>query len=79
LRRAIEIGRDRSDCGNRKCHEYQPYLAVENIDHSRAKAKSPQTNGIFHRTMQEEFYSIAFHKKLYPSLDELQADLDLVA
>lgn len=46
-------------CGNRECHEYQLCLAVENIYHSRTKAKSPQTNGIcerFHRTMQEEFY-----------------------
>jgi len=66
-------------CGNRESHEYQLYLAVENIDHSRTKAKSPQTNGIcerFHRTVQEEFYSTAFRKKLYRGLDELQADLD---
>ena len=66
-------------CGNRETHEYQLYLAIENIDHSRTKAKSPQTNGIcerFHRTMQEEFYSTAFRKKLYDSLEQLQADLD---
>jgi len=66
-------------CGNRETHEYQLYLAVENIDHSRTKAKSPQTNGIcerFHRTVQEEFYSTAFRKKLYRNLDELQSDLD---
>src|SRR5205085_225472 len=57
----------------------QLYLAVENIDHTRTKAHSPQTNGIcerFHRTMQNEFYSIAFRKKLYGSLQELQADAD---
>jgi hypothetical protein len=30
-------------CGNREHHEYQLYLAVENIDHSRTKAYSPQT------------------------------------
>ena len=66
-------------CGNRESHEYQLYLAVENIDHSRTKARSPQTNGIcerFHRTVQEEFYSTAFRKKLYRGLNELQADLD---
>jgi transposase InsO family protein len=66
-------------CGNRECHEYQLYLAVENIDHSRTKAKSPQTNGIcerFHRTVLDEFYRIAFRKKIYRSIDELQADLD---
>ena len=66
-------------CGNRESHEYQLYLAVEDIDHSRTKARSPQTNGIcerFHRTVQEEFYSVAFRKKLYRGLEELQADLD---
>jgi len=67
-------------CGQREHHEYQLYLAVENIDHSKTRAKSPQTNGIcerFHRTMQDEFYSVAFRKKLYTSLDQLQGDLDL--
>jgi len=66
-------------CGNRESHEYQLYLAVENVDHTRTKAKSPQTNGIcerFHRTVQEEFYSVAFRKKLYTTLDQLQTDLD---
>jgi len=66
-------------CGNREAHEYQLYLAVENIDHTRTKAKSPQTNGIcerFHRTIQEEFYAVAFRKKLYRSLEQLQEDVD---
>ena len=30
-------------CGTHDRHEYELYLAVENIDHSRTKAKSPQT------------------------------------
>lgn len=66
-------------CGSLQNHEYQLYLAIENIDHSRTKARHPQTNGIcerFHRTIQDEFYAIAFRKKLYTTLDELQADLD---
>lgn len=66
-------------CGKREHHEYQLYLAVENIDHSKTKARSPQTNGIcerFHKTIQDEFYSTAFRKKLYSSLEELQKDLD---
>lgn len=66
-------------CGQREHHEYELYLAVENIDHSRTKARHPQTNGIcerFHRTIQEEFYATAFRKKLYTRLEELQADLD---
>ena len=60
-------------------NEYQLFLAIEDIDHSRTKAKSPQTNGIcerFHRTIQNEFYAIAFRKKVYKSIDELQKDLD---
>ena len=65
-------------CG-RESHEYELYLAVEDIDHSRTKAKSPQTNGIcerFHRTLLDEFYRVAFRKKIYRTLDELQTDLD---
>jgi hypothetical protein len=60
--------------------EYELYLAVENIDHSRTKAKSPQTNGIverYHKTMLNEFYRIAFRKKIYATISELQNDLDV--
>jgi transposase InsO family protein len=60
--------------------EYERYLAVEDIDHTRTKTKSPQTNGIcerFHKTVLNEFYRVAFRKKVYRSIDELQADLDL--
>src|ERR1043165_7582689 len=67
-------------CGNLEQHEYELYLALENIDNSKTKVKSPQTNGIcerFHKTILNEFYRVAFRKKLYASLDELQADLDL--
>ena len=66
-------------CGNREHHEYELYLAVENIDHTKTKARSPQTNGIcerFHRTMLNEFYQIAFRKKIYRSIEELQKDVD---
>ena len=66
-------------CGAREHHEYQLYLAVEDIDHSRTKARRPQSNGIcerFHKTILQEFYQIAFRKKIYHTLDELQADLD---
>ena len=66
-------------CGNPERHEYELYLAVEDIDHTRTKAKSPQTNGIverFHKTVLNEFYRVAFRKKIYRSIDELQEDLD---
>ena len=66
--------------GNVEHHEYELYLAIENIDHTKTRVKSPQTNGIcerFHRTMLHEFYQIAFRKKIYESIEELQADADL--
>jgi transposase InsO family protein len=66
-------------CGRPEHHEYELYLAVENIDHTRTKTKSPQTTGIcerFHRTVLDEFYRVAFRKKIYRTIDELQADLD---
>jgi transposase InsO family protein len=66
-------------CGKPEAHEYELYLAIENIDHTRTKARSPQTNGIcerFHKTLLDEFYRVAFRKKLYRRIEELQADLD---
>jgi transposase InsO family protein len=67
-------------CGAREHHEFQLYLALENIDHTKTKARSPQTNGIcerFHKTMLQEFYQVAFRKKLYESIEQLQVDVDL--
>jgi transposase InsO family protein len=66
-------------CGNREHHAYQLYLALEDIDHSKTRARRPQSNGIcerFHKTLQDEFYATAFRKKIYQSLEELQIDLD---
>jgi transposase InsO family protein len=79
--RLLRILTDRGTeyCGSIQNHEYQLYLAIEDIDHSRTKAKHPQTNGIcerFHKTVKQEFYEIAFRKKIYRSLEELQTDLD---
>jgi len=67
-------------CGSPQGHEYELYLAVENIDHTRTKARSPQTNGIcerFHKTLLTEFYQVALRKKLYHTNADLQNDLDL--
>jgi len=66
-------------CGRYEHHEYELYLAVEDIEHSKTRAKSPQSNGIcerFHKTVLDEFYRVAFRKKVYNSLEELQKDLD---
>ena len=66
-------------CGRAETHDYQLYLAVNDIEHTRTKARSPQTNGIcerFHKTVLQEFYQIAFRKKVYDSVESLQQDLD---
>jgi len=66
-------------CGNREYHEYELYLTIEDIEHTKTKARHPQTNGIcerFHRTIQNEFYATAFRQKIYNSLEELQIDVD---
>lgn len=63
-------------CGKAEHHEYELYLQIEGIEHSKTKVKSPQSNGIcerLHRTIQEEFYAVAFRKKLYESPESLQA------
>jgi transposase InsO family protein len=67
-------------CGAPERHEYELYLAVENIDHTRTKVRSPQTNGIverFHKTVLNEFYRVALRRKIYSSLEQLQADLEV--
>lgn len=79
--RLLRIMTDRGTeyCGKLENHPYQLYLDLEDIEHTKIKAKSPQTNGIcerFHRTIQDEFYSIIFRKKVFSSVEELQTELD---
>ncbi|ENS2537839.1 transposase, partial [Escherichia coli] len=62
-------------CGKVEQHDYQLYLAINDIEHTKTKAMSPQTNGIcerFHKTILNEFYQVTFRKKLYGDLDTLQ-------
>jgi hypothetical protein len=73
-------------CGSLQTHSFELYLAVEDMasrtatfEHTKARAYRPQTNGIcerFHKTLKEEFYDVAFRRKLYHTLDELQTDVD---
>ena len=66
-------------CGKVETHDYELYLAVNGIEHTKSKARHPQTNGIcerFHKTILNEFYQVAFRRKLYHSLEDLQTDLD---
>ena len=66
-------------CGRDDSHHYELFLGLNDIEHTRTKARHPQTNGIcerFNQTCLNEFYKITFRKKIYGSLGELQADLD---
>ena len=66
-------------CGKAEKHDYQLYLALNDIDHTKTKARSPQTNGIcerFHKTILQEFYQVTFRKKIYADIETLQTDLD---
>jgi len=79
--RLLRILTDRGTeyCGKRDSHEYQLYLNIEEIEHTRTRVRRAQSNGIcdrFYRTIQNEFYAIAFRKKLFKSLEELQEELD---
>lgn len=66
-------------CGRAETHDYQLFLGICGIEHTRTKARHPQTNGIcerFHKKILNEFYQVAFRKKIFHSLEKLQTDLD---
>lgn len=66
-------------CGAPERHYYELFLQLNDIEHTKTKAKSPQTNGIcerFNQTVLNEFYKVAFRKKMYKTIEELQEDLD---
>jgi len=65
--------------GNAEAHQYQKFLSILEVSHVQTKGSSSQTNGIceeFHRTIQEEFYDLMIAEKRYPSLKNLQQDVD---
>ena len=66
-------------CGKAEHHDYQLYLALNDIEHTKTKVKSPQTNGIcerFHKTILQEFYRVTLRKHIYNDIESLQKDLD---
>ena len=66
-------------CGRDDQHPYEPFLAMNESEHTKTRAPRPQTNGIcerFHQTCLNEFYKVTFRKKIYSRLQELQKDLD---
>jgi len=79
--RLLRILTDRGTeyCGLRENHAFQLFLYLNDIEQSRTKARSPETNGCAERlnqTIKDEFYAVAFRKRVYSSLEEIQADLD---
>ena len=67
-------------CGKAGSHDYQLYMAINDIEHTRTKARHPQTNGIcerFHKTILQEFYQPTLRRRIYESIDQLQEDLDI--
>lgn len=66
-------------CGKTESHDYQLYMAINDIEHTKTKVRHPQTNGIcerFHKTILQEFYQPSLRRKLYESVEQLQQDLD---
>ena len=62
-----------------RSHDYQLYLAINDIEHKRTMVRHPQTNGIcarFHKAILQEFYQPALQRKIYESIEDLQTDLD---
>ena len=70
--------RGKEYCGG-QTHAYELYCELNDIGHSKTKVRSPQTNGStekLNQTINEEFYKVAFRRKLYTTIDDLQEDLD---
>lgn len=52
-------------CGKLETHDYELYLGINDIEHTKTRARHPQTNGIcerFHKTILHEFYQVAFRR-----------------
>ena len=79
---ALPVLRILTDRGTEYCgraDRYHLFLAINDIDHTKTKVKSPQTNGIcerFHKTILQEFYQVTFRKKIYETIEQQQNDLD---
>ena len=75
---AVLTDNGREFCGTER-HPYELYLALNDIAHRKTKVGSPRTNGFverFNGTVLEEFFRPTMRRRLYQSVDALQADLD---
>jgi len=71
--------RETEFCGSLDKHPYELYPQLNDIEHTKTKAKGPQTNGICKRVYQtilNKFYRVTFRKKVYSDLETLQMDLN---
>lgn len=69
----------REYCGRPMIHPFAIFLELNDIGHRRTKVATPRTNGFverFNRTVLDEFFRETFREKFYPSVEELQEDLD---
>lgn len=66
----ILTNRGTEHCGRVELHDYQLYLAINDIDHTKTKAMYSN------KTILNEFYQATFRKKLYDSMEELQKVLN---
>lgn len=79
----VPVLRIMTDCGTEYCgsvgtHACELFLALNDIEHTRTKVRSPQTNGIcerFHRTVLDESLRVALRRKLYTNVESLQRGL----
>jgi transposase InsO family protein len=66
-------------CGRLETNAYELFLHLSDIEHTKARVRRPQTNGAvewLNQIIVDEFYKVAFRKKLYRSVEEIQTDLD---
>jgi transposase InsO family protein len=62
-----------------KKHHFENLLKFYKIKHKYTKVRHPWTNGCvekLNQTIYNEFYQVAFRKKIYQTLQQLQDDLD---
>ncbi|MWP60879.1 hypothetical protein GQ593_00700 [Gilliamella sp. Pas-s25] len=57
--------------GHKQIHAYELYLNLEEIEHTKTKAYSPQTER-FHNTMKTQCYDVLFRRKIYTQLNDIE-------
>src|SRR3712207_1164639 len=75
---AVLTDNGREFCGTER-HPYELYPALNDVEHRRTRVGTPRANGFverFNGTALEEFFRPAMHRKLFESVEALQADLD---